>query len=385
MSYQNIMSLPLFDFGDIKKSEATIKNTWNEFRVALANRTFKYDEVDSALTTTFLKVFDDLFANCCVRLERSLDVFQTDGYLARGTKLKALETVSYDRFLPKAEFINEDNRFSPVGIEWLYLAWASDKNLAEQCTIKECRASTGNRFGICLFEINSANKDEKIIDLTLADEMTYEDINAQLENSGKVYLSRCYERSMKNKTSRLSTLMTPSTPFEKFFSRWLISTIVFLVVFLIAFKLADYTRVMVYSLIYPEVKEVILPVNLGDLVGSGKRWFLFNETYQLILVLSIYCFVQSLFVLGSSVWPKNSFLKTFVSVTIIVLIYVLMGMLTGNMLFHGNNNKDYGYIFSSFTEQQVFTLGTIAFMFFALVNWVLAFFRFKESEIIQRM
>lgn len=36
---------------------------------------------------------------------------------------------------------------------------------------------------------------------------------------------------MKNKTSRLSTLMTPSTPFEKFFSRWLISTIVFLVVF----------------------------------------------------------------------------------------------------------------------------------------------------------
>ncbi len=197
MSYQNIMSLPLFDFGDIKKSEATIKNTWNEFRVALANKTFKYDEVDSALTTTFLKVFDDLFANCCVRLERSLDVFQTDGYLARGTKLKAPETVSYDRFLPKAEFINEDNRFSPVGIEWLYLAWASDKNLAEQCTIKECRASTGNRFGICLFEINSANKDEKIIDLTLADEMTYEDLNAQLENSGKAYLSRCYERSMK--------------------------------------------------------------------------------------------------------------------------------------------------------------------------------------------
>ena len=99
--------------------------------------------------------------------------------------------------MPKAEFINEDNRFSPVGVEWLYLAWASDKNLAEQCTIKECRASTGNRFGICLFEINSANKDEKIIDLTLADEMTYEDINTQLENSGKVYLSRRYERRMK--------------------------------------------------------------------------------------------------------------------------------------------------------------------------------------------
>ena len=106
MSYQNIMNAPLFDFGDIKKSEITIKNTWNEFQAALANKTFKYDEVESAMTTTFLKVFDDLFANCCVRLERSLDIFQTDGYLARGAKLKALETVSYDRFIPKAEFIN---------------------------------------------------------------------------------------------------------------------------------------------------------------------------------------------------------------------------------------------------------------------------------------
>ena len=40
MSYQNIMNAPLFDFGDTKKSENTIKNTWNEFRVALANKTF---------------------------------------------------------------------------------------------------------------------------------------------------------------------------------------------------------------------------------------------------------------------------------------------------------------------------------------------------------
>lgn len=63
MSYQNIMNAPLFDFGDIKKSEITIKNTWNEFQAALANKTFKYDEVESAMTTTFLKVFDDLFAN----------------------------------------------------------------------------------------------------------------------------------------------------------------------------------------------------------------------------------------------------------------------------------------------------------------------------------
>ena len=190
---------------------------------------------------------------------------------------------------------------------------------------------------------------------------------------------------MKNKTSRLSALMVPATPFEKFFSRWLVSTIVFLVVFLIAFKLADYTRVSIYSLIYPDAKGAILPVNLGYLVGSGKRWFLFNETYELIFVLSIYCFIQSLFVLGSSVWPKNSFLKTFVAVTIIVLIYVVVGIAVGNMLFNGSHNRDCSYIFSSITEQQAFNLASIAFVLFALVNCTLAYFRFKESEIIQRM
>lgn len=109
--------------------------------------------------------------------------------------------------------------------------------------------------------------------------------------------------------------------------------------------MADYTRVSIYSLIYPDAKGAILPVNLGYLVGSGKRWFLFNETYELIFVLSIYCFIQSLFVLGSSVWPKNSFLKTFVAVTIIVLIYVVVGIAVGNMLFNGSHNRDCSYIF----------------------------------------
>lgn len=189
---------------------------------------------------------------------------------------------------------------------------------------------------------------------------------------------------MKSKTSRMSVLMTPATPFEKFLSRWMISTVVFLLVFLIAFELADYTRVMVYSLIYPDVEEVIRPVSLGDLVGNGKHWVLFRKTNELILLLSVYCFVQSLFVLGSSVWPKNSFLKTFAAVTIIGLVYLLVGMLVGDMLFNGSN-KDYGYIFNSITEKQAFTMATVGFMFFALVNWTLAYFRFKESEIIQRM
>ena len=46
---------------------------------------------------------------------------------------------------------------------------------------------------------------------------------------------------MKTKTSRTSMLMIPATPFEKFFSRWFVFTVVYLVVFLICYKLADYS------------------------------------------------------------------------------------------------------------------------------------------------
>ena len=53
---------------------------------------------------------------------------------------------------------------------------------------------------------------------------------------------------MKSKTSRIAMLMTPATMFEKFFSRWLVFTFGFLIVFLIAFILADWTRVLIYSI-----------------------------------------------------------------------------------------------------------------------------------------
>ena len=65
-------------------------------------------------------------------------------------------------------------------------------------------------------------------------------------------------------------LMVPATPFEKFFSRWFVFTVVFLVIFLISYKLADYTRFIIYSLAYPEEKDFIIPVDLSHLVGERR-------------------------------------------------------------------------------------------------------------------
>ena len=62
--------------------------------------------------------------------------------------------------------------------------------------------------------------------------------------------------------------------------------------------------------------------------------------------MSGYFFVQSLFVLGSSIWPKNSFLKTFAAGTVIVMVYFLVGILMSKILLE--NGQYYpGGIFES--------------------------------------
>jgi len=175
--------------------------------------------------------------------------------------------------------------------------------------------------------------------------------------------------------------MVPATPFEKFFSRWFVFTVVYLVVFLISYKLADYTRLIIYSLAYPE-KDFIAPVALSHVFGDEKYYTLCNSGLEFGALMSGYFFVQSLFVLGSSIWPKNSFLKTFAAGTIIGIIYFLVGALVSKMLLE--NGRYYsGGIFES--KDTVLWIIIVAGILFTLLNWTLAYFRFKESEIINRM
>lgn len=188
---------------------------------------------------------------------------------------------------------------------------------------------------------------------------------------------------MKSKTGRISALMTPVTPFEKFFSRWLLSTVVFLVVFLIAFKLADYTRVLVYSAVYPHL-TIIEPTKLSQvMIGKSDDYYcLFRTSNQFLVMLSSYFFFQSLFVLGSVVWPKNAFLKSFAAISIIGLIYILTGVALGNMLFEKGTYYDPPLQLEPDQEWLGLSLCLSAF---AIFNWVLAYYRYKESEVIQRM
>lgn len=186
---------------------------------------------------------------------------------------------------------------------------------------------------------------------------------------------------MKTKTNRIAMLMIPATMFEKFFSRWLIFTFGFLVAFLIAFKLADWTRVLVYMVSYPELKEIIASVPLSQIVGPGN-WTIFSDNETFLLGISIYLFAQSLFVLGSSIWPKNAFVKTLSAIIVIAIIYVSVGAMLTKVLIESRGG--YSGINEKISDETMMLISTIAFFALTLFNWVVAYFRFKESEIINR-
>lgn len=172
----------IFDFGNVEKNEKALKKTWDDFRECLARKDFQYNEIDKAMNSTFLKVYNDLFHTNFGIKHKTIE-FEAilDKKMGRGTKLGEKEVPDYERFVPKAEFIKSDNRFSPEGVEWLYLCIGEETEIYK-CAIAECRAGSGDRFGFCHFELDKKYRNCKLVDLTISDDISYEEINQEMEN-----------------------------------------------------------------------------------------------------------------------------------------------------------------------------------------------------------
>lgn len=202
-----------FDFSGIDSCEVTIRKTWNEFRQKLSVKEFSYSDIDAALQTVFLKTFDDIFQSTHQHLDKSLkDVFSDNACVIRAARLKTGEPdPEYSRFIPNAAFMTEHNRFSPPDVEWLYLAFSfkksrrDDFSIAEKCALKECRAVKGERFALCEFKLDKINEGKKVVDLTIADNIEYDEINLELSQVIKII----YDREVRKGISALRMGLKP--------------------------------------------------------------------------------------------------------------------------------------------------------------------------------
>lgn len=182
---------------------------------------------------------------------------------------------------------------------------------------------------------------------------------------------------MKDKRRRISALMLPATMFEKYFSRWFIYTLVFLLAYAVAFVLADLTRVLVYSLAYPDFTQVIQTFPYGRLGDETLFPHFFSTGRWTLFSFSFYFAVQSAYVLGSALWPKNAFIKT--TAALIVVISIFMAVLVSLV-----KSLTFGPYGPDMEEETVMTLFTCLLFAFAIFCWVTAYYRLKEAEIINR-
>ncbi len=189
---------------------------------------------------------------------------------------------------------------------------------------------------------------------------------------------------MKNKTKRIAYLMTPATNFEKFFSRFLPVVVVFIIAFFLAFKLADYTRIAIVSMRYPEFN--VYPVNIAQGLCSQNPDAMTNNWIELTALFSVYLFFQSLFVLGSTLWYKNPFIKTLATGMAITLLFYAVDGLLVNSLFNESQLFSVGDYCGDLMDKLMTKRNIILiFSFLTLFNWVISYFRFKDSEIINRL
>jgi hypothetical protein len=198
---------------------------------------------------------------------------------------------------------------------------------------------------------------------------------------------------MNSKTKRIAWLTCPASALEKYLTRWLIVTVGYAVAFFIALWMVDAMRVGICSARYPKLTVDFLDLSKLVCPGDGftsQEGCVFANRYTFGIVLNVYFLIQSLFILGSTFWEKATFIKTFTAVAVVVLAYILVCR-QAILLFYGGEFDGFGNVLASFEgvfnndRVKALTFATCVQSAFTLTNWVLAFFRIRESEIIKRL
>ncbi|MDR2954570.1 MAG: hypothetical protein LBV43_05770 [Prevotella sp.] len=199
-----------------------------------------------------------------------------------------------------------------------------------------------------------------------------------------------------NKPNSISYLKIPASTLDKFMSRWLIVTVGYIIAFLLIIWFVDLTRVLFCSVWYSEYNNIVF-IDFSKIVGMKEIIFsdhsVTNEyastPKKFTLYVSIYLLLQSVAALGSTFCPKNSFIKTFSAGLIILGLYMLTCRIA-TFFFLEKGFDDLGYVLDAAIynkmgeKEDIFILFSAIFLIFTLINWILAYYTFRKTEIIRR-
>lgn len=184
--------------------------------------------------------------------------------------------------------------------------------------------------------------------------------------------------TLASKSSRISTLMFPAQQLEKYLSRFFIYIIIAPALYVIGIYVIDFIRVAV-------VKFFIVNNPCTHFIPLRK--IIGDEAIEISALISGILVLQSFFTLGSSIWPKKPVVSTSLALFILLSFYTIVIMVLSEGLFR----PDYSYgieleneFKNSFIDRHDWIIPiSIAFIVSA-INYIIAYYRIKEIEIIQR-
>lgn len=188
---------------------------------------------------------------------------------------------------------------------------------------------------------------------------------------------------MHNKNGRLTLLMNPSSTLEKGLVKFMIYIIFFIIAFIIAVIIAESVRYLVYHTVYPQ--SDVLPLYLTSRLTMEQQdyiWDIFGNKMNHPVWFFIFLFftIQSFFVLGASIWFSRSFIKSLLVFGSLTLFFYFSTGITFELIIRGKIGSMPGLF--SWLAQHKFTGFYVLAILVCIINWTLAFFRMRETEII---
>lgn len=160
-----------------------------------------------------------------------------------------------------------------------------------------------------------------------------------------------------DKRGSTTFLSLPASIEEKFFVKWFYTVPITALAFLICVFLADYTRIFICSQMYPDAN-----------VCQPLHWDWSNKDIHLWFLISLA--IQSVYMLGSTMWKKNGFVKTSALLMALMAVYIM----TASGILETMASDNY-YITYNITPSYWL------FVIFIIGIWILTYFRVKQTDV----
>lgn len=198
--------------------------------------------------------------------------------------------------------------------------------------------------------------------------MTYFTISMWIISIGLTVLGSLTFSNLSSKRSRISSFMIPASQIEKFTLRLLTYFVVGSILLFVGFLIGLFVCQISFGGAAAAIDEICVFIN-QDFSGYIITCFI------LMAILG-----NSLYSLGSSLWPKLSWIKTWVICMVVEWVGALVLIIASLSDFHWIS-------FFNFCEEKIELFKWGGLIILALLNiacWALAWWRYKNTQIIQR-